>query len=57
MVRGGPNHDLSLSRARQNFGTIGACNEYSVQFVRAPRSEEHPESGTPYGSGTLHSWP
>jgi hypothetical protein len=57
VVRGGPNHDLSLSLARQNFGAIGACNEYCAQFVRAPRPEEHPESGAPYGSGTLHSWP
>jgi hypothetical protein len=54
-VRGGPNHDLSLRQARQNFEAIGACNEYCAQFVRDPLSEEHPGYGTPFGTGTLHS--
>ncbi|GAA3847876.1 hypothetical protein GCM10022207_06570 [Streptomyces lannensis] len=56
-VHGGPNHDLSLRQARRNFVAIGACNEYCTQFVRAPRPEEHPDSGTPHGTGTLYSWP
>ncbi|REE61728.1 cysteine-rich CPCC protein [Streptomyces sp. 3212.3] len=56
-VHGGPNHDLSLRQARRNFAAIGACNEYCTQFVRAPRSEEHPDSGTRHGTGTLYSWP
>ncbi|MET8412345.1 CPCC family cysteine-rich protein [Streptomyces sp. NPDC005195] len=55
-VHGGPNHGLSLWKARRNFETIGACNEHCAQFVRAPLPEEHPHSGTPYGTGTLYSW-
>ncbi|MFE4847266.1 CPCC family cysteine-rich protein [Streptomyces sp. NPDC056690] len=53
--RGGPNHDLSLRQARQNFESIGACNEHCAQFVRDPLPEEHPGSGTLFGTGTLHS--
>ncbi|WP_317442668.1 CPCC family cysteine-rich protein [Streptomyces collinus] len=56
-VHGGPNHDLSLRQARQNFETIGACNEYRAQFVRDPLPEEHPDRSKPYGTGTLYSWP
>ncbi|WP_142215115.1 CPCC family cysteine-rich protein [Streptomyces sp. SLBN-118] len=56
-VRGGPNHDLSLRQARQNFEAIGACNEYCCPFVRVPLPAEHPDSGSLYGTGTLYSWP
>ena len=56
-VRGGPNHDLSLRQARRNCETIGACNEYCTQLVRDPLPEEHSDSGTPGGSGHLHTWP
>lgn len=54
-VRGGPNHDLSLRQARQNFEAIGACNSTAPSSY-APRSVEHPDSGTPWGTGTLCSW-
>ncbi|WP_458244866.1 CPCC family cysteine-rich protein [Streptomyces sp. MAI_2237] len=57
VVRGGPNHDLSLRQARRNFEALGACNAYCTQFVRAPRPEERPDSGTPYGTGRLHGPP
>jgi hypothetical protein len=43
-------------QARRNFEVLGACNKYCAQFVRAPLSEEHPDSGTPHGTGTLYSW-
>ncbi|MER6127298.1 CPCC family cysteine-rich protein [Streptomyces sp. NPDC001795] len=35
-VRGGPNHDLSLRQARQNFEAIGACNSTAPSSY-APR--------------------
>ncbi|MET8632493.1 CPCC family cysteine-rich protein [Streptomyces sp. NPDC004096] len=56
-VRGGPDHGLSLRQARRTFEAIGAGNEYRTRFVRAPRPEEHPDSGTPHGTGTLSSRP
>ena len=39
-VRGGPNADLSLGRARQNFREFGACDPGSVTRVRKPTSDE-----------------
>jgi len=40
VVRGGPNRDLSLSRARENYRRIGACCEQDLPFVRSPLPEE-----------------
>jgi hypothetical protein len=39
-VRGGPNYDLSLTAARENFKLYGACNLSRVHRARKPRSEE-----------------
>ena len=39
-VRGGPNQDLSLTKARENFERCGACDERSIGRVRAAREEE-----------------
>ena len=39
-VRGGPNGELSLTRARENFRRIGACDVRFVSSVRRPRTEE-----------------
>jgi hypothetical protein len=49
---------VTTDSSRQNFEAFGAgaCNEYCAQFVRAPQPEEHPGSGTPYGTGRLYSW-
>lgn len=52
-VHGGPNHDLSLRQARRNFEAFGACSRRRAHLVRDPAPEEHPDSGTPYGTGTL----
>jgi len=41
-VRGGPNADLSLTAARRNFASLGACEERCRQFVRAPHEQERP---------------
>jgi hypothetical protein len=49
-IRGGPNHDLSLRKARQNFQEIGACDQRCTRFVRAPLSHELPDDGTSYGT-------
>lgn len=43
-IRGGPNYELSLTRARDNFSRIGACSERVVPHVRAPRPEERPDA-------------
>jgi len=43
VVRGGPNGGLSLTQARANYRAMGACDERSKQFVRAPRPEELPD--------------
>lgn len=40
VVRGGPNYELSLARARANFQVFGACAERVAPFVRPPRPEE-----------------
>ena len=39
-VRGGPNADLSLTQARDNFRSFGACSESMLRFVRAPLEGE-----------------
>jgi hypothetical protein len=39
-VRGGPNGELSLTQARQNFQRIGASDARFVSSVRKPRPEE-----------------
>lgn len=41
-IRGGPNGSLSLSAARANFWSIGACAEKCLVHVREPLPEEHP---------------
>jgi hypothetical protein len=43
-VRGGPNADLSLSLARENYLRLGACARHFVPNVRQPTSEEYPPS-------------
>ena len=40
LIRGGPNANLSLTQARTNFRTVGACDADSLKFVRPPRPEE-----------------
>lgn len=40
VVRGGPNGGLSLSVARANYAQLGACDEGSLRFVRAPLPAE-----------------
>jgi hypothetical protein len=42
VVRGGPNHDLSLARARTNFAAFGASSRRRLDHVRPPHDEEHP---------------
>jgi Cysteine-rich CPCC len=39
-VRGGPNSDLSLSKARANFAATGTCDATSVTRVRKPTDQE-----------------
>ena len=39
-VWGGPNKDLSLSMARENFRAFGAFHRDVLQFVRPPKPEE-----------------
>ncbi|WP_345359683.1 CPCC family cysteine-rich protein [Saccharopolyspora cebuensis] len=41
-VRGGPNGSLSLTEARRNFRTMGACDLRCTQFVREPSAWERP---------------
>lgn len=41
-VRGGPNHDLSLTVARRNYREFGACEQRVLQSARAPLPEELP---------------
>lgn len=40
VVRGGPNYDLSLAVARENFRRIGAADPKNLPHVRAPTEEE-----------------
>ncbi|HEV3040928.1 MAG TPA: CPCC family cysteine-rich protein [Candidatus Angelobacter sp.] len=39
-VRGGPNHTLSLTQARINFRTVGACDVDFLSKVRRPLPDE-----------------
>ena len=39
-VWGGPNKDLSLSKARENFRSFGAFHQEVLIHVREPRPEE-----------------
>jgi hypothetical protein len=39
-VRGGPNAALSLTTARANFVSFGACEARFIANVRAPEPEE-----------------
>jgi hypothetical protein len=39
-VRGGPNGDLSLTAARENFRRIGACDQAALPHVRPPLASE-----------------
>lgn len=41
VVRGGPNGALSLTKARENYLRIGACEERALAHVRAPRPDEN----------------
>lgn len=41
-VRGGPNSNLSLAQARENFKAFGASDPRSVRSVRAPYPFECP---------------
>jgi hypothetical protein len=40
IVRGGPNGALSLSQARANFQSFGACEKRHLENVRKPLPEE-----------------
>jgi methylenetetrahydrofolate reductase (NADPH) len=42
-VRGGPNSTLSLTEARENYQTFGACEQRFTGFVRTPLPHELPE--------------
>ena len=39
-VRGGPNGRLSLTQARENYRSFGACREDFIGNVRPPRPDE-----------------
>lgn len=43
-VRGGPNGPLSLTQARQNYLTFGACDRGVLQHVRDPLPQERPDN-------------
>jgi hypothetical protein len=45
VVRGGPNHDLSLRQAQLNYRSLGAVEASFIKSVRAPRPDEVPETG------------
>lgn len=40
LVRGGPNGNLSLASARQNYHEFGACDRQFVEHVRPPELAE-----------------
>jgi hypothetical protein len=40
IVRGGPNHSLSLTEARKNFKEFGACDRERMKYVRKPKPSE-----------------
>ena len=39
-VHYGPNHETSLTQARQNFREFGACSRRFLQQVRKPKPDE-----------------
>jgi hypothetical protein len=39
-VRGGPNYELSLTQARQNFREFRACSRRVLSHVREPKPDE-----------------
>jgi hypothetical protein len=41
VIRGGPNGDLSLTQARQNFDSFGATRKRFLAYVRNPKPHEH----------------
>jgi hypothetical protein len=43
-VRGGPNGNLSLTQARQNFAEFGSNRQRDLPHVRKPRPDENPDS-------------
>lgn len=45
VVRGGPNYELSLKAARENFAAYGACDERSREHVRAALPAEARDAG------------
>lgn len=40
VVRGGPNHDLSLRQAQENYRSMGAVQAKFLAYVRPPRPDE-----------------
>ncbi|MEV1114394.1 CPCC family cysteine-rich protein [Actinosynnema sp. NPDC049800] len=50
-VRGGPNRGLSLTRARENYGRVGAADPTDLKHVRPPKPDEYPPSWLPSQSG------
>jgi hypothetical protein len=40
VVRGGPNGELSLERARANYAAFGACDDDARERARPPRPDE-----------------
>lgn len=42
IVLGGPNKDLSLTTARENYKRIGAADERWLSYVRPPTADETP---------------
>jgi hypothetical protein len=40
IVRGGPNGELSLTKARENYRQFAACDEAHREHVRLPRPDE-----------------
>jgi Cysteine-rich CPCC len=45
VVRGGPNGSLSLTQARSNYASLGACEQRLKYLVRPARREELPRAG------------
>jgi hypothetical protein len=43
MVRGGPNHELSLTKARQNFARLGVIADRYLDPVKPPPASQEPE--------------
>lgn len=41
-IRGGPNGNLSLTKARENFRAFGASDSRSIRSVRGPYQFERP---------------